>query len=47
MDTAVKSPKTARPIKNYGLKFAAPKLVSKLTRTELFVNIPAVLINPF
>ena len=30
MDNAVKSPKTARPIKNYGLKFAATKLVSSL-----------------
>ena len=47
MDTAAQSPKKARPIKNYGLKFTAAKLVPKLVKTELFINISAVLIRPF
>ena len=47
MDSAVHFPKKARPIKNYGLKFTAAKLVPKLVKTELFINISAVLIRPF
>ena len=47
MDTAVQSTKKARPIKNYELKFTAAKLVPKLVKTELFINISAVLIRPF